>query len=146
MFAAGLAPNSVLPVVPHGSGALGETPGGWLIANYAMTLYRNGKGSGSGQNAPSLDTYDPALAQDLSSMVIDRTCVESEPQLDQGSQPQRARAAKQHTRVADVLRPSLEPHGAVQFPVIDPKMQREAPSTGWGFRCDFHGRWIDRET
>lgn len=111
-----------------------------------MTLYRDGKGGGSGQNAPSLNTYDPALTQNLSSMVIACTCIECKPQLDQRFQTQRAGTAKQHARVADVLRPPLEPYGAVQFPVIDPKMQREASSTGWGFRCDFHGRRISRET
>ena len=111
-----------------------------------MPLYRDGKGGRSGQNAPSLNTYYRALTENLSRMVIAYAYSKFEPQLDHGFQPQRAGAAKQHARVADILRPPLEPYRAVRFPVIDPQVQREASCTGWGFRCDSHGHRIGRET
>jgi hypothetical protein len=110
-----------------------------------MTLYRDGKGGRSGQNAPSLNTYYLALTENLSRIVIADAYSKFEPQLHHGFQPQGAGATKQHARVADILRPPLEPYWAVRFPVIDRKVQREASCTGWGFRCDSHEHRIGRE-
>jgi hypothetical protein len=47
-----------------------------------MTLYRDGKGGRSGQNAPSLNTYYRALTENLNRMVIAYAYSEFEPQLD----------------------------------------------------------------